>query len=214
MQGKFITIEGPDGAGKSTQANLLSKYFQSLGFQVVLTREPGGTPLAEKIRDLLLDPENIKMKPLTEVLLYAASRAQHVGELIYPALEAGKIVISDRFSDSSVVYQGVGRGLNKKQIQQINSYAALGLQPDLTILLDLDPAKGLERLKCRYKGRQCLDRLEQESLDFHRRLRAGYLALAEEEPKRIKIIGAEGTIEEIHRLVRSLVQDFLHLEEV
>lgn len=171
MSGRFIVFEGPEGAGKSTQLRLLAARLERAGVVPVVTREPGGTPTGEAIRALLLDPA-LAIGPLSEFLLYSASRAEHVDKLIRPALAAGQVVLCDRFVGSSVAYQGHGRGLELALIAEVSRYATGGLAPDLTLLLDLDPAEGLQRVAAR--GQR--DRLEQADLAFHRRVRAGYLA--------------------------------------
>lgn len=169
--GLFISIEGPDGSGKSTQIEVLRKYFEKQGIDVLLTREPGGTPISEKIREIILDKNNMEMDDMTEALLYAASRAQHVAEVIKPALAAGKIVICDRFIDSSIAYQGYGRELGDC-VRVINEYAVRGCIPDMTFLMKMDPKVGKERIS---ESEQ--DRLEQEKLDFHRRVFDGYIEM-------------------------------------
>lgn len=210
LTGFFITIEGPDGAGKSTQVRLLAEYLQQKGLRVVLTREPGGTDLAEKIRTLLLETSEETVAPVTEALLYAASRAQHVENLIKPALAKGAVVISDRFVDSSIAYQGFGRGLGAELVWRINEPALGGLLPHLTIMLDIAPDTGRRRLAKRNQEHSTgLDRLEQEELDFHRRVRQGFLQLAEEFPQRVKVLSAEGSVEEIHSRIVSLVNRVL-----
>lgn len=171
MSGRFIVFEGPEGAGKSTQLRLLAARLERAGVVPVVTREPGGTPTGEAIRALLLDPA-LAIGPLSEFLLYSASRAEHVDKLIRPALAAGQVVLCDRFVGSSVAYQGHGRGLELALIAEVSRYATGDLAPDLTLLLDLDPAEGLQRVAAR--GQR--DRLEQADLAFHRRVRAGYLA--------------------------------------
>lgn len=206
LTGVFITIEGPDGAGKSTQVRLLAEYLRQKGLQVVITREPGGTGLAEKIRSLLLETSEEAVAPVTEALLYAASRAQHVENLIKPALSRGAVVISDRFVDSSIAYQGFGRGLGAELVWKINEPALAGILPHLTIVLDIDPAMGRRRLAKRSTE---LDRLEQEELDFHRRVRQGFLQLAEEFPQRMKVLSAEGSVGEIHSRILALVNRLL-----
>lgn len=188
--GLFISIEGPDGSGKSTQIEVLRKYFEKQGIDVLLTREPGGTPISEKIREIILDKNNMEMDDMTEALLYAASRAQHVVEVIKPALAAGKIVICDRFIDSSIAYQGYGRELGDC-VRVINEYAVRGCMPDMTFLMKMDPKVGKERIS---ESEQ--DRLEQEKLDFHRRVFDGYIEM-EERFDRIIGIDAERSIDEI-----------------
>ncbi|PWM66487.1 MAG: dTMP kinase [Eubacteriales Family XIII. Incertae Sedis bacterium] len=188
--GLFISIEGPDGSGKSTQIEVLRKYFEKQGIDVLLTREPGGTPISEKIREIILDKNNMEMDDMTEALLYAASRAQHVAEVIKPALAAGKIVICDRFIDSSIAYQGYGRELGDC-VRVINEYAVRGCIPDMTFLMKMDPKVGKERIS---ESEQ--DRLEQEKLDFHRRVFDGYIEM-EERFDRIIGIDAERSIDEI-----------------
>ncbi len=194
-KGIFITIEGPDGSGKSTQIPYIKKFLEEEGYEVVLTREPGGTKIGEQIRQILLDNDCKEMSAVTEALLYAASRAQHVEELIIPALEEGKVVVCDRFADSSTAYQGMGRGLGPEAIININKFATRGLMPDITILLDIDPKIGLNRVKITKEA----DRLEQEKTDFHKRVYKGYKDLANMYPDRIKVIKADKTIEEISR---------------
>lgn len=189
-KGLFISIEGPDGSGKSTQISLLRKYFEERGTDVVLTREPGGTPISEKIREIILDKNNKEMDAMTEALLYASSRAQHVAEVIKPALEAGKIVICDRFIDSSIAYQGYGRGLGDC-VRVINEYAVRGCMPDVTFLLEMDPKIGKERISADDQ-----DRLEQEKLEFHKKVFDGYMEI-EKKFDRIIGIDAARSIEEI-----------------
>ena len=207
MDGYFITMEGPDGGGKTTQLRLLGEYLRSKNLDVLLTREPGGTPLAEKIRQLLLDPASGRVYPAAEALLYAASRAQHVAEVILPALKQGRIVLCDRFVDSSIVYQGLGRGLDSRALIDLNRFAAQGLEPQLTILLDLTPEQGLARLNKRNKeAQQEPDRLEQESLDFYHKVRLGYLSLARANPARFEIIRAEDEVGSIHRQIIAVLE--------
>ncbi|HZJ77125.1 MAG TPA: dTMP kinase [Oscillospiraceae bacterium] len=194
-KGIFITIEGPDGSGKSTQIPYIKKLLEEKGYEVVLTREPGGTKIGEKIRQILLDNDCKEMSAVTETLLYAASRAQHVEEIIIPALEEGKVVLCDRFTDSSTVYQGMGRKLGPEVVTNINKFATRGLTPDITILLDIDPEIGLNRVKTTKEA----DRLEQEKINFHKRVYKGYKDLANMYPDRIKVIKADKTIKEISR---------------
>ena len=206
----FITFEGIEGSGKSTQLLHLLDHLQTLGYQVVATREPGGCPISNSIRTLLLDPENDKMASRTELLLYSASRAQHVVEFIRPALKAGKIVLCDRFSDATTVYQGAGRGLDMKQIENINSFAGDGLVPDLTLLLDYPAEAGLQRAIARNhtSDLESEGRFELEALSFHQRIRQGYLDLAADE-ERIQIIDALGDVEAVAKRMISAIDCFL-----
>jgi len=208
MKGVFITFEGPDGAGKTTQLNLLAAYLKKEGYKVLSTREPGGTPLAEGIRSLLLSPWGEEIYGLTEVFLYAASRVQHVREKILPALAEGKIVLCDRFTDSTLAYQGYGRGMELEFLHRLNHLATGGLKPALTLLLDLPPEEGLRRGK---KGKEGMvrDRLEEEDLDFHHRVREGFLDLARQEPERIKIIDARQPVEKVFAEVLAAVTPWL-----
>ncbi len=184
-RGLFITIEGPDGSGKSTQIAYLKDFFQEQQLDCLFTREPGGTEIGEKLRKIILDKNNAEMCDKTEALLYAASRAQHVEQLIRPALEAGRIVICDRFIDSSIAYQGFGRNLGEA-VSSINEWAVSGCMPDATFLFMLSPAVGKSRIE---KAEQ--DRLEQEKIEFHNKVFAGYRALAARYPQRFIEIDAE-----------------------
>lgn len=189
MNGLFITIEGPDGAGKTSVINELYPRLQLIAKKgIVKTREPGGAKIAEKIRQIILDPKNEEMDERTEALLYAASRRQHLVEVILPALEAGKIVICDRFVDSSLAYQGAGRRIGMPEIRKINDFAIEGIKPEFTLYLDVDSDTGLKRIENQRKGPA--DRLETESLEFHQRVRHTYLKLAEEDPVRIHKVDA------------------------
>jgi dTMP kinase len=207
-RGFFITFEGTDGAGKTTQIQRLSADLEQVGYDICLTREPGGTPISEQIRDMLLNPDHSEMAATTELLLYAASRAQHVSEVIKPALEAGKVVISSRFADAMVVYQGYGRGLDLERINRLNRIATDGVTPDVTLVLDLPVEVGLQRVRKRCGG---LDRLEREKIDFHQRLRDGYRALAAQEPQRIKIIDAQASAEQVYTQIQGAVQPLLQM---
>lgn len=195
-KGLFITIEGSDGSGKSTQIALLKKYLEEKGKVVITTREPGGTNIGEKIREVILDKNNSEMDSMTEALLYAASRAQHVAEKIIPALERGEIVICDRFIDSSIAYQGFGRGLGDC-VRIINEYAVQGCMPDITFLMKVDPSVGKSRIR-----EEDQDRLESEKLEFFQRVYDGYIEI-EKIYDRIVGIDATGTIEEISSEIRS-----------
>lgn len=196
MTGKFFTIEGVDGSGKSTQLHLLESHFMKLGYDVILTREPGGTPVGEKIREILLDSNHGAMTSETEILLYAAARAQHLKEKILPAVAQGKIVLCDRFIDSSVAYQGYGREYGAQLVLEINRFATKGIEPDLTFFLDLPPQKGMERKK--QEEGHILDRMEQEKMAFHQKVYEGYLALCDCFPHRIRRIPSDSSPEEIH----------------
>jgi len=206
----FITFEGPDGSGKTTQARLLAEWLGEQGYEVVLTREPGGTDIGDQIRVVLHDPRNTAMDARTEILLYSASRAQHVAERIRPALAAGKIVISDRYADSTLAYQGYGRGLDLETLQRVTTFATGGLKPDLTLYLDVPPEAGLQR---RQLGGVEWNRLDAETLEFHQRARAGYLELVRQEPGRWVIIDAARSIEEGQIEIRVLVRERLGVGE-
>ncbi len=182
MKGKFITFEGSEGCGKSTQSRLLVDYLKKKGFQVVYLREPGGTKISEKIRKILLDAKNDSLSPAAEMLLYMAARAQVVSAVIKPALQKGKVVVCDRFLDSTLAYQGYGSGLDTNLIKIIGKFVTQGIIPDLTIFLDLPVRKGLVHRK------SVEDRIESRSLKYHTRVRNGYLKLAHYQPKRIKIV--------------------------
>lgn len=206
----FITFEGIEGSGKTTQLRHLLDHLRNSGLQAVATREPGGCPISDTIRALLLDPLSDKMTSRTELLLYSASRAQHVAEFIRPALANGKIVLCDRFSDASTVYQGAGRGLDKEQLETINAFAANGLVPDLTLLLDYPAESGLQRARARNEAEnlESESRFEQETLAFHRRIRQGYLDLAERE-KRVHIIDALGSENTVAKRISTAIDGFL-----
>ncbi len=204
--GLFITFEGTDGAGKTTQIQRLAADLRGANYDVCLTHEPGGTPISEQIRDILLNPNHSEMAATTELLLYAASRAQHVFEVIKPALESRKIVISSRFADAMVVYQGYGRGSDLERINHLNQIATEGVRPDVTFVLDLPVEIGLQRVQ---NSRGGLDRLEREKIEFHRRLREGYQTLARQEPQRIKIIDAQVNPEQVYAQIQAAIQPLL-----
>lgn len=205
MRGKFITIEGTDGSGKSTQIELLMDYLRKKGADVIFTREPGGTQISEKIRAIILDVNNSEMTGITEALLYAAARSQHVEEKIIPALEAGKIIVCDRFVDSSIAYQGAARGLGAEKIMGINEAALHGIMPDMTLFFDLSPEKGI----LRKKNERALDRLEKEKMDFHEKVYEGYKNLCKKYPERIKPIDADRSIDEVHSEVIEVIDGLL-----
>ena len=205
--GCFITFEGPEGCGKTTQMRLLANCLAEKGSQVVFTREPGGCPIADKIREVLLDAANSGMVPLAELFLYAAARAQHVSEIITPALEAGKIVLCDRFTDATVAYQGHGRQLDPALIEQLNRLATGRVRPHLTILLDCPVEVGLGRALARIEATTGAkeERFEQESLQFHHRVRTGYLQLAAAEPDRFVVIDGNRDIMEVRAEITTAV---------
>jgi dTMP kinase len=205
VSGLFVTFEGGDGAGKSTQIRLLRSALERSGRTVVVTREPGGTRLGEEIRELLLRRAAEEPTSRTEALLYAAARAQHVEEVILPALRRGSVVICDRFVDSSVAYQGAGRGLGEESIDELNRWATGVLRPDLIVLLDVDPGAGLDRAARDGDA----DRIETAGLDFHRRTRAAFLGRADADPDRYLVLDARRPIEELHAEIRSRVADRL-----
>lgn len=197
MEGLFITMEGPDGSGKTTQIDLLKEYLESKGFDIVLAREPGGTVIGEAIREIILNRDYQEMSHMTELLLYASARAQLVNQVIRPALLDGKAVICDRFVESSAVYQGIGRGLGVETVYEVNSYALGDVSPKLTIFMDLDAEAGLKRKKHQAE----LDRMELEDLTFHKRVVEGYRQLAQLYPERIFPVDATLPIEEIHSMI-------------
>ena len=205
MKGKFITFEGSEGSGKSTQSGLLFRYLKSKRKKVLHIREPGGVKISEKIRGILLDAKNIGMDDICETLLYMAARAQLVKEVIAPALKKGMIVICDRFLDSTVAYQGYGNGVDVGFIKYLGKFATRGIAPDLTFVFDLGVKKGLSRTG------KVKDRIEQRSLEYHNRVRSGYLTLARRESKRVKIISADGSKTEIQNIIRSHVSHLLKI---
>jgi len=198
----FISFEGIEGSGKSTQTKRLAGYFRSKGQKVINTVEPGGTNIGQQIRELLLEPEN-HMEPLTELLLYYASRAQHVREVIYPAILDDTIVITDRFSDSTVAYQGYARGIDLKLLSRLNEIVNPDLKPFLTFMLDLDVEEGLKRNRKASKE----DRFELETVEFHKRVRKGFLQIASEEPERIKVIDASRNPDEISEEIIKIIEE-------
>lgn len=204
MKGLFIVMEGPDGSGKTTQINLLKEYLEEAGYECLITREPGGTVIGEEIRQLILNPEHKEMSPVTEMLLYAASRAQLVHEVIRPALEEGKIVISDRFVDSSIVYQGIARKLGISTVSAVNAPGIGIYRPDGIFFIDLSEAEGLRRKK----EQKNLDRMEQEGIDFHHMVSEGYRKVLSGRPEVMKIDGGR-SIDTIQKKIRNHVDELL-----
>lgn len=209
-KGIFITIEGIDGAGKTTQAKRLADYLKGKGLSYLCTREPGGTSTGDKIREILLDKGNHKLCGKAEVLLYAAARAQLVEEVIRPALDRGKMVISDRYVDSSIAYQAFGQGENPDFIRRVNEEATGSLYPHLTLILDLDPEEGINRLQERLARMNTdQDRIESKKIDYHHRVRQGYLFVARLQEERVKVIGAHREEEAVHRDIVDEVEKLL-----
>ncbi|MDI6704011.1 MAG: dTMP kinase [bacterium] len=202
MRGFLITFEGLEGSGKSTQVNLLYRYLLSVGYDVIQTQEPGGTKIGAKIRKILLSRSNACMSSMTELLLFASERAQHVYEVIKPALASSKVVICDRFIDSSIAYQGYGRGQDLEMIQTLNRITTNNIIPDLTIVIDIEPNKGLLRTG---KG----DRIEHEDYAFYQAIRTGYLKIAEKEPNRVKVVEGDKGMEGLHQVIRGYVDEAL-----
>lgn len=208
MAGVFITFEGIDGCGKSTQLRLLASELRVRGVEVVTTREPGGTPLGQKLRAALLDVQE-QVDPLAELLVFAADRAQHVHKHLQPALSADRVVLSDRYADATVAYQGAGRGFDAKLIKQIVDLATDGLKPDLTLLFDLSVAESTIRTRRRIASKHT-DRLDSENPDFHTRVRDAYLEIAKADSKRVRVIDARHSVQETHRIVKRIVLQFLN----
>ena len=208
MPGTFITFEGIDGSGKSTQLRLLANFLQQEGCELLLTREPGGTPVGNRLRAALLDAHE-EVDPLTELLVFAADRAQHVRRVLRPALESGQIVFSDRYADATRAYQGAGRGFSRELIEEIIQLATEGLKPDLTVLFDLSIEDSTARTRRRGNGTQKGDRLDAENDEFHTRVREAYLQLAASEPDRIKIVNTSQPPELTHQRVKEIIIPFL-----
>lgn len=208
MTGAFITLEGIDGSGKSTQLRMLASVLRLRGMDVVQTREPGGTPLGARLREALLDAQE-QVDPLAELLLYAADRAQHVRALLRPALAEGRVVLSDRYADATVAYQGAGRGFEPSLVDEVVALATGGLKPDLTLLFDLSVATSGERSHTRSKEGEPGDRLDLENELFHTRVRDAYLKIAVAEPERVRIVDASISVAEIHAHVLEIVIPFL-----
>ncbi|MEL3955669.1 dTMP kinase [Caldifermentibacillus hisashii] len=207
VKGTFITVEGPDGAGKTTVLNIIAEELAAEGYPIVQTREPGGSPIAEKIRQIILDKKHTEMDPRTEALLYAAARRQHLIEKIIPALEKGNIVLCDRFIDASIVYQGFARKIGIDEVLKINRFAIENTMPDLTIYFDIEPKIGLERIQKHRQGE--MNRLDLETMEFHKMVREGYLQLLDRFPDRIKKVMADRPIEEVKTEVKKLILSLL-----
>jgi len=203
----FISFEGPEGAGKTTILKLIAEKCKDQGIEVLTTREPGGSKIAEKIRSIILDPEHTEMDPRTEALLYAAARSQHFAEKIAPALADGKFVLCDRFIDSSLAYQGVGRDLGVDAVHDINVFAIGDQMPDFTILFDLEPEVGLARINAN-SGRE-INRLDVESIAFHQSVREAYLQLAKKYPNRIRVVDASKNIDDVVKDVWGILQTYM-----
>jgi dTMP kinase len=212
MAGWFITFEGVEGSGKTTQIRMAGEFLREKGVPVVMTQEPGGTPLGERIREILLNRGGFDISGEAEVFLFSAARAQHTDAVILPSLQRGQVILCDRFSDATIAYQAYGRGLPLEAVREVCRLASRGISPHLTLLFDLPVETGLERAFRRINSRDedhREDRFEQEHLDFHRRIREGYLAIAREEPGRVKVVDASGDIESTRREVRFILSSFL-----
>ncbi|WP_110926061.1 dTMP kinase [Bacillus massiliglaciei] len=205
-RGLFITMEGPEGAGKTTIVHMLAKELAQDGYQVLLTREPGGIPIAEKIREVILDKDHTEMDSRTEALLYAAARRQHLVQKVIPALKEGTIVLCDRFVDSSLAYQGYARGLDMEEIYQINEFAINGLMPDRTLYFDIDPAEGLKRIRA--NGEREVNRLDLEELQFHEKVKEGYDLIMERWKERFTVIDAGQPIEKVFEQSKQALVEF------
>ena len=207
MAGLFITLEGPEGSGKTTIASLVEKKLKEKGLNVVMTREPGGIEISEQIRKIILDPNNTAMDSKTEALLYAAARRQHLVEKVIPALKQEAIVICDRFIDSSLVYQGIGRGLGIDKVYDMNLFAFEDIMPDFTLFFDIDPKLGLERI---HKDQQReINRLDMEDLNFHQKVYQGYKEVVSRYPERIIEIDASKSIEEVFNSVMNILKEYI-----
>lgn len=211
MPGNFITFEGIEGCGKTTQIRLLEEFLKLKGYHVLLTREPGGTRIGDQIRKILLSAENRGMFPVAELFLYAAARNQHVEEVILPALKEGRVILCDRFADATVAYQGAARKIENSFLEQVHKIATGGLKPNLTLILDCPADVGLKRAKIRNEKNEVAgveDRFEQERIEFHEQVRQGYLDIAKKEPSRVKIINAMEPVQIVHR---QIVQEIMRV---
>lgn len=208
MQGKFITFEGIDGSGKSTQLRMLSGDLRGRGLDFIATHEPGGTPLGRRLRESFLETEET-VAPMAELLLFAADRAQHVEFLIKPALAEGRIVISDRYADATFAYQGAGRGFPEETVNEIIRLATGGLKPDLTLFFDITVDNAIRRMAERHKTGERRNRMDVETAEFYSNVRNAYLGIADAEPERFKVLDANGSIEDTHAKVTAIITDFL-----
>jgi dTMP kinase len=208
----FITFEGVEGSGKTTQIQRLKKYFTQKGIPCKVTREPGGCPIGEKVRKILLNPDHREMVPTSELLLYEAARAQHVKEVIKPFLKRGGVVLCDRFSDATIAYQGYGRRIDLKWIERLNHLSSQGIKPDVTFLLDCPSDVGLKRALQRNRTlkQEREERFEREEIQFHRRVRKGYLAIAKKEPYRVKLIDTREGEEKVFQKIRKIVDELIN----
>lgn len=211
MQGKFITFEGIDGSGKSTQLRMLAGDLRQRGIDVITTCQPGGTPLGRRLREAFLETEET-VAPMAELLLFAADRAQHVEFLIKPALAEGRIVLSDRYADATFAYQGAGRGFDEKTVNQIIKLATGGLKPDLTIFFDISIETALGRMSTRGESGEKTNRMDFETAEFYTRVREAYLSIAKREPKRFRVVDSSGSIEEIHARLLEIVLTSLKID--
>jgi dTMP kinase len=208
LTGTFITFEGIDGSGKSTQLRMLANHLKEIGCEIQLTREPGGTPVGIRLRAALLDAQE-EVDPLTELLVFAADRAQHVRRVLRPALDAGQVIFSDRYADATAAYQGAGRGFSPELIAEIIELATEGLKPDLTLLFDLSVEDSTARTRRRTNGKQQGDRLDGEAAEFHECVRAAYLQIARDEPERVRIVETNQPVEATHEQVKEIIVPFL-----
>lgn len=203
-KGAFITLEGPEGSGKTTIVKMIEKYLSENNIEYISTREPGGINISEQIRDVILNKDNVAMDPRTEALLYVASRRQHLAERVIPAIKEGKVVICDRFIDSSLAYQGYARGIGIDEVMAINEFAIDGFMPDLTLYLDIEPEVGLKRIS--KNNEREVNRLDLEALDFHKKVREGYFKLLERYPNRIKKINANQPVDKVFEEVKGFLK--------
>jgi dTMP kinase len=210
LPGKFITLEGIDGSGKSTQLRMLSGALRERGVDPLITCQPGGTPLGRRLREAFLETEET-VAPMAELLLFAADRAQHVEFMIKPALAEGRTVISDRYADATFAYQGAGRGFDEKTVNKVIKLATGGLKPDLTLFFDIPISLALTRMNARGESGEKPNRMDFETVEFYERVRSAYLGIAEREPRRFRIVDASGSMEEIQRNVLAIVTDLLKI---